>query len=175
MNRHLLIIAFLFSLFLPETLLAQKDDSNRQQWIQEMRQYKRTYLTKELGLNQSQQNRFLPLYEEMEEQTFRISDEARQMEKRISEMENPSDTELEKATEAQNEARLRVAEIERDYMEKFKGILTSRQLFELNSVERNFQKDMLKQHHRLRQNSMKATPKSGIASPKARRVNRNQN
>ena len=45
---------------------------------------------------------------------------------------------------------MRQAEIEKSYVEKFKDVLSHRQLFLLNSVERKFQRDIIRQHQRLR-------------------------
>ena len=154
MVKKLLIYISVLLFLMPCVASAQrKEDGARSQWLTEMRQYKRNYFAKELGLTREQQNKFFPLYEEMDDETYRIEEEARQMEKRVSEMADPSDTEFEKATEALYDARLRTAQIEKDYLEKFNDILSRKQLFQLKAVERKFQRDMMRQHHRLRQNA----------------------
>lgn len=130
--------------------LQQPKDAELQQWMTEMRQYKQAYFAKELDLSRDQQNKFFPLYEELSDEKFKTEKEARDMEKRVADMANPSDTELEKATEALYDARLRTAQLDKEYLEKFKPILSKKQLFQLNSVERKFQRHMMKQHQRLR-------------------------
>lgn len=129
---------------------ASQNGNGRDQWMTEMRQYKRIYFNKELDLSREQQNKFYPLYEEMENQIFKINDEARAMEKRVGEMDDPSDLEYEKATEAMYDASVREADLEREYMEKFKSILSHKQLFRLKAVERQFNRELMRQHHRLR-------------------------
>lgn len=129
---------------------APQRPGEREQWMTEMRQYKRIYLTKELELTREQQTKFYPLYEEMEDNEAKINDEARAMEKRVAEMPNASDLEYEKATEAVYDAAVRSAQLEREYMDKFKDILSREQLFRLKAVERQFNREMMKQHHRLR-------------------------
>lgn len=124
-----------------------------------MRQYKRTYFTKELELSRDQQNKFYPLYEEMEDQINKINDDARSMEKRVGEMTNPSDLEYEKATEAVYDSAVRCAQLERDYMDKFQNILSRKQLFKLKSVERKFSREVMKQHNRLRSKAKTASDK----------------
>ena len=123
---------------------------DRSQWMNELRQYKRTYFTKELDLTREQQNKFFPLYEEMTRQTTQIDDDVRMMERRIAEADDATDLEYEKATEAIYDGKVRQAEIEKSYVEKFKDVLSHRQLFLLNSVERKFQRDIIRQHQRLR-------------------------
>lgn len=130
--------------------VAQDRTVDRSQWMNELRQYKRTYFTKELELTREQQTKFFPLYEEMEQQTAQIDEDVRLMERRIAEAPDATDLEYEKATEAIYDGKVRQAEIEKSYIEKFKDVLSRRQLFRLNSVERQFQRDIIKQHQRLR-------------------------
>lgn len=143
------LVLLVCSLYAVVPSIAQ-DRSDRDQWMNEIRQYRRVYFTKELGLSKEQQNKFFAIYDEMEEQISRIDEDTRVMERRIAEATDASDVEYEKATEAMYDAKVSQAELERNYMEKFKNVLDKKQLFELKSVERQFQRDMLKQHQRLR-------------------------
>lgn len=123
---------------------------DRAQWMSELRQYKRSYFAKELELTREQQNKFFPLYEEMEEQTGKLEEETRLMEKRLTDAPDASDLEYEKATEAIYETKVKQATLEQSYLEKFSQVLSPKQLFELKSVERRFSRDMVKQYSRLR-------------------------
>lgn len=123
---------------------------DRGQWMNEIRQYRRTYMAKELGLSREQQNKFFPLYEEMEAQTSQIDEDVRVMESRLNEAQDVTDLEYEKCAEAMYDAKVRQADIEKNSMEKFKDVLTRKQLFDLKRVERQFQRELLKQHQRLR-------------------------
>ncbi len=125
--------------------------------MNEIQQYKRGYFAKELGLTKEQQDKFFPLYEEMEQQTHRIEEESRIMEKRVSEAEDATALEYEKATEALYDAKVKEADLEREYMVKFKEILDSKQLFELKAVERKFTREMMRQHHRIRSSRVAET------------------
>lgn len=135
---------------------APQPKGERAQWMTEMRQYKRSYLAKELDLSREQQNKFCPLYEEMEDQVAKINDEARVMEQRVADIPNATDLEYEKASEAMYDAAVRSAQVEREYMDKFRQILTGKQLFRLKAAERQFNREMMKQHHRLRTKIKKA-------------------
>lgn len=143
-------VVWLFASAYQISFAASQNQGEREQWMTEMRQYKRVYFTKELELTREQQNKFYPLYEEMEDMEAKINDESRAMEKRVAELQNASDLEYEKATEAIYDASVRCAQLEREYMDKFKEILSGKQLFRLKAVERQFNREMMKQHHRLR-------------------------
>ncbi len=131
-------------------VVAGQEKGEREQWMNELWQYKRTYFTKELDLTREQQNKFFPLYEEMEAQTRQVNEDARLMERRVAEAPDASGVECEKAAEAMYEAKVKEAVIEKDYMEKFKEILSPRQLFRLKAVERQFSREIMRQHHRIR-------------------------
>ena len=131
--------------------LSAQDKGERQQWMNEMQQYKRTYFAKELDLTREQQNKFFPLYEEMEAQIRRIDEDTRVMERRVSEAgDDAANIEYEKATEAMYDAKVKEASLEKDYMARFREILSPRQLFQLKAVERRFSREMMRQHHRIR-------------------------
>lgn len=129
---------------------APQNAGERDQWMAEMRQYKRLYFIKELDLTADQKNKFFPVYEEMEDKIAKINEDSRAMEKRVADLPSASEVEYEKATEAMYEASIKSAELEKEYMEKFRSILTPKQLFRLKAVERQFNREIMRQHHRLR-------------------------
>ncbi len=156
MRKFILLNLLWIVLLSPIAMLAApQDEGGREKWMTELRQYKRVYFTRELELSRDQQNEFYPLYEEMEDKISQINDEARMMEKRVADLENATDLEYVTSAEASYNAKLREAETEKEYMEKFKTILTPKQLFKLKAVERQFSRELMKQHHRLRDRSQK--------------------
>lgn len=134
--------------------------AEREQWMSEMRQYKRLYFAKELDLNADQKAKFFPLYEEMDNKVAKINEDARAMEKRVAELPAASDLEYDKATEAIYDAQVQSAQVEKEYSEKFRSILTPKQLFRLKAVERQFNRELMKQHNRLRNKAKADKPKA---------------
>lgn len=130
--------------------LYAQGSSDRELWMNEMAQYRRTFFTKELNLDREQQNKFFPLFDEMEEHTRKLEDESRVMVRRIAQAGDATDMEYEKAAESVYDIEVQKATLEREYLQKFKEILTPRQIFELKSVERKFSRELMKQHHRIR-------------------------
>lgn len=129
---------------------ADAPSPEREQWLTELRQYKRNYFTKELDLSREQQQKFFPLYEEMGQKIADIQDEARTMERRIAEADDATDTEYRKATEVLYDADLQEAQLRKDYSAQFADILTPDQLFRLKGTERDFARELVKQHQRIR-------------------------
>ena len=123
----------------------------RRQFFKELRDYKHNYLAKELSLSKDQQQKFFPVYVEMEDNVAEMNEETRLLEKKVSDnMEDATDLELDKATEALYELKIKEGETEKDYAEKFKSILSKKQLFQLKNAERNFNRELLQHQSRLR-------------------------
>lgn len=126
-------------------------DSERQKWFKEIREYKHSFLAKELDLSREQQRKFFLLYDEMEDQTNRLNHETRQLEEKVANSEtDATDIEYEKATEVLFDQKCKEGEIEKAYLIKFQSILSKKQLFQLKGAERKFTRDIMKHHRRLR-------------------------
>ncbi len=146
------ILSFIFILIAQlSTISAQNKPSkqDREKWFQEMREYKHSFLTKELDLSEEQQKKFFPLYDAMEKETFKLNRETRHMAKNLKKSENDiSDIEYEKAAEALFELKSKEGQIEMNYFNKFKDVLTKKQLFQLKGAERKFTNKIMKHHNR---------------------------
>lgn len=156
--RSITLITLITSILLQcQTVLAQRQaNEDREKWFKEMRDYKHTFLAKELELSRDQQRKFFPIYDEMEDETGKLVHETRQMEdKVIKDGDNVSDIEYEKAAEILFEQKSKEGEIEKTYMKKFQPILTKKQLFMLKGAERKFTRDIMKHHRRLRSTAKK--------------------
>lgn len=151
MKKILYILTALVLISVGSSKALAQGRPDRSQWMSEMRQYKCNYLAKELGLSKEQEQKFFPLYEEMEALTTQMEEETRAMERRLSESSDVTDLEYEKATEALFDLKTKQGEVEKSYMDKYKSVLTPRQLFMLKGVERQFSRDLMKQHQRIKQ------------------------
>ncbi len=152
MKKLILIAMVIFAALTAATPANAQGKNSRDKWMSEMRQFKRTYLAKELDLTKEQQNKFFPVYEAMEDECARLDDDMKTMERRVSQAPDASDLEYEKAADAMYETKVRQAEIEKEYSAKFKEILSAKQYFRLKDVDRQFARDMMRQHNRLRGN-----------------------
>lgn len=128
----------------------QPDKSERKQWFRELREYKHGYFTKELGLSREQQDQFFPLYDAMEDEIAKLNNETRDMEQKVRESADASDLEYEKATEAIFDLKGKEYDIEKSYFSRFDSILTKKQMFLLKGTERQFSRELMRHHRRLK-------------------------
>ncbi len=87
----------------------------------------------------------------MDKSIHQLNRQTRALEKKIDRSKEPiSDLEYEKAAEALYELKGKEAETEMAYFNKFKTILTPRQMYELKKAERKFTQELMMQHSRMR-------------------------
>lgn len=142
-----LLVMFMAFGYAPEA--SARKQCKRDTWFKEMLQLKHDYLVKELNLSREQQTKFFPLYDQMENEKKKLFDQTRAMEKSVAEKgDKATDLELEKASDAIVEMKGRESAIEKKYYCRFKQILTPRQIFKLHDAERKFQRQMVKEHHK---------------------------
>lgn len=121
---------------------------DRQKYLGEMRQYKHDFIVKDLDLTRDQQNAFFPIYDKMDDELTQVAEETRDLEDKVAADDKATDTELESAARTVFEQKSKEGEIEKAYFEKFKGILSPRQLLKLKSAERKFTQQLFRQHGR---------------------------
>ena len=96
-----------------------------------------------MGLTQTQQKQFMPIYEQMEREIYQVNRNARALAKEVEKKKNPTDKDYEIAASALSRTRIQEGEIESKYFEKFSKILSKKQLFLLKQTEVKFTREML--------------------------------
>lgn len=126
------------------------DGPERSRILNKMREYRQEFISNELKLDKEQRREFFELYDEMDDKVQQINRETRDLERSVSEKDNATDTEIDAAATAVYLQKQREAEIEQEYLERFRKVLSPRQLLNLRSAERKFTQQLMRQHHKLR-------------------------
>ena len=146
-----LAVLFVFAIF-SLSALAQSGTvsvADRSRWLSEIREYKHEFLIKDLNLTKEQQREFFPLYDSMEDEIERVNSETREIEARLNESPDASDIELENGARTLFEQKRAEGQIEMTYFDKFRNILTPRQMLKLKSAERRFTQQLVNHHRRM--------------------------
>ena len=117
--------------------------NGRTKFAADMYQAKHEMIIKELGLTQTQQKQFMPVYEQMEREIYQVNRNARVLASEVEKKKNPTDRDYEVAASALSNTRIQEGEIEAKYFEKFSKILSKKQLFQLKQAEAKFTREML--------------------------------
>ncbi|MDE5661842.1 MAG: hypothetical protein K2F91_00800 [Muribaculaceae bacterium] len=130
---------------------APLNDIDREKALCEMKAYKHDVLAKELDLTKEQQRDFFPIYDELDSKLLQINLETRELERRTEADAEASDTELEAAAAAIYAQKQKEGKLEMEYYDKFRELLTPRQLLRLRSAEKKFTRTLVRHHRRLRE------------------------
>lgn len=129
----------------------QKNFKNR---FEEFYNIKRQYLVKEVGMTKEEEEKFFPVYDELQKKKF---DEQMNLRKTIKELDKNKETASSQSymavAEAMNGIKLKEAQLETEYFKKFKSILSPEKLYKLQHAEMRFNMEMLKKNNREKPNS----------------------
>lgn len=127
----------------------QLSDEDRNRYVTQVRAYKHKFLAKELDLSKDQQEAFFELFDKMEDLIIDLGIESRDAEaKALS--DDASVADIDAASAALYTQKLREGEIEVEYFNKLKEVLTPRQLVRLKGADRRFNQQLMRQHRRIR-------------------------
>lgn len=139
MKRIYLILFLLLAIALPG--MAQKREKNRDEMRKEILDFKLKFLAQEMELTPEQQQKFFPLYTQMENERFELYREASRAEKKVKEA-SATEEDYAAAAEMSSSAKLKEAQIEEKYNEKFKAFLSPKQMYKMKEAEEKFRKKM---------------------------------
>lgn len=157
LNRSISIMCAVFAVFMFSLRIAaqQLNEEDRNRYVTQIRAYKHDYIVKELDLTKEQQNAFFELYDNMEDKIMDLGTEVRNLENSAL-SDNASSEEVSAAVAALYSQKQQEGEIEMEYYEKYKNILSPRQLVLLKQAERKFNQQLMRQHRRIRGEKMNA-------------------
>lgn len=135
---------FFTILIIAAVALTAAAQGNRSKWGQEMLEAKHKMIIETVGLSPTQQEQFMPVYQEMEREIYQTNRDARTLAAEVEKKKSPSDSEYAQAAEALSRAKVREGEIEAKYFDKFSKMLSKRQLFLLKQAESKFTRTMLR-------------------------------
>lgn len=154
MKKSLIIaLLMLAGISLSNNVCAQENEMPQQnKWIEEIRNFKHSFLIKETAMTDEQSKVFIPLYTEKEDKIYKANREARKMEAELSRTQaEASEEEYLKVAQALSNIAATEAEIENYYFKIFSNILNPKQMFLLKRAENRFAIEMLNHNKRSKQ------------------------
>ncbi|MCD7936931.1 MAG: hypothetical protein LUG98_08735 [Tannerellaceae bacterium] len=130
------------------TLYAQERDNGRSngRFDRETFLVKRSaFITAELGLTPEEAAAFMPLCEELQKKKFEAGLQCRKLHREIRGKETTTDAEYTKAIDECLGVGITEAQLELEYYEKFKKILSPEKLYKYKHAELKFARDFMKE------------------------------
>ncbi|MDR2498109.1 MAG: hypothetical protein LBD28_01570 [Tannerellaceae bacterium] len=106
---------------------------------------RKAFFTSELGLTSREVEQFIPLVEELQEKKFEAGQRCRKLTRDLRRKDNPSDDEYIFVIDECLKMGLREAELEKEYYDKFKKVLSPEKLYRYKEVEFKFVREFLKE------------------------------
>lgn len=116
----------------------------------------KAFFTEKAGLTEDEANAFFPLYNELQQKKRDLSREIRHI-MRQGGVESSEEQSL-KAIDAQAETNIKIAELEKEYLQKFKEILPASKILKVQNAEEQFNSQILKDIQQSRDHQFQQSP-----------------
>jgi len=142
MNKKNIILVMVFTI--SQVFFFSGNAQEEESRLERLKSQKVAFLTERIGLSTEDAQNFWPVYNEMAEKMDKLWKEKKENIKRLYHSDEPlSEAEKEAAIDQHISYELKKANLEKEYHEKFKKILTIDQVIKLYGAEHEFKKKML--------------------------------
>lgn len=137
----LLVLSFFLLALMP--LSAQKSSNKKHFDIDKFKKEKAQFLTKEIGLTDSESKTFIPLVNELMDRKVQINRTIRGEIRDIRNKKDKSEADYEKLIEAAYEIRTKELELDKEYYIKLRKILPAEKIYKYQRAETKFMRKMV--------------------------------
>lgn len=133
-------ISFVFSL----PMSAQRNQQGRQFDRKEFLEKRNTFLTEEIGLTSDEAAKFIPLYNECQRKKFEVGQRCRKLSREMREKKDATPADYTDTVDECVGVKLKEAQMDVEYYEKFKKILSPEKLYKLTNAEYRFAREFIR-------------------------------
>ena len=150
MKRNLIILVLLSSFSL--MFAQQNNERNRKEEFEKFNAKRMEYISKEMNLTTEQAKVFWPICNELQQKKFQLNRELREEIRRVVQQEKsgskPADGNYEKIINLSADVKIKEARLEKEYIEKFKAVVSAEQIFKYQHAELLFARTFFDQDKR---------------------------
>lgn len=152
-----LIILSLFFINVPFT---NAQDANKALMnLQEFEKKKQEFITIEADLSKEEADKFFPLNNELQKKKLELHKKHQEDMKHINESENISDAEYEQVMKENIDLKMKEAELDKEYSDKFNKLISPQKLFKAQQAERTFMQEELRKFRESKKDGRTTTGK----------------
>jgi len=145
MYRIINIIFVAVMVLTPLQMNAQQKEKTHNHFDKESFLIKRSaFITAELGLTPEEAATFIPLCEELNQKKYEAGQRCRKLSREVRSKINPTDAEYTQVIDECLTVGLKEAELEKEYYERFKKMLSPEKLYKYKDAERKFAREFMK-------------------------------
>ena len=101
------------------------------------------FFTKRANLTEEEAAKFFPLYNELQQKKMQINHQSRQ--NAVREQQQMSEADCLKTIDALADAQIQIAQLEKEYLEKFKKVLPASKILKIQMAEDQFNSELIKE------------------------------
>ena len=143
MKKIFLLILIGAALFNIVAASAQGQQTNRQILGNDFWERRNDFIKKEVGLTADEASKFIPLETEFRNKIVEVGRECRSLARESQNRRKMSDGEYSKLVDCQIETRIKEAQLEKEYYEKFKKILSPEKLYKYQQADISFSRELV--------------------------------
>ena len=125
----------------------------------------KAFFTEKAGLTEDEAAAFFPLYNELQQKKRDLNREMR----RMTRQENQTEEQAQKSLDAIADINIRIAELEKEYVQKFKEVLPATKILKVQNAEEQFNSQMLKDIQQSRGHQFQQGPQRPGQQPQQQR------
>ena len=142
MNKKI-IFGLLLSLFVTNIVSAQPKDNKRKEAFDKFKAQRVAFITEKVNLTSEEAIAFWPLCNELQEKKFELNKPLRELRRdQRNEKKKLTAEDYLKIIDLNAEIKLKEAQLEKEYLEKFKKVLSSEKIFKYQQAEEDFMKQV---------------------------------
>ena len=158
MKKILFLISISF-LFINVLFINAQSSTKSLMNLQEFEKNKQEYIVKEAGLTMEEAEQFFPLNSELQKKKLELHRKYKDNMKQTKEAEDISDEAYEKLIEENLNLKMKEAELDKEYTEKFNKLMSPHKLFKAQQAERFFMQEELRKYRESKNNGRTTTGK----------------
>lgn len=151
--KKIIYIFLALSMLLIPTYGATQQKGEKQRNRTEQRKFdkeafiakRNAFIVEKAKLTKEEAEKFLPLFEELKEKKFRVGMNCRQKIRSLHKKEKTTEKEYLEILYCQIDSRKEEAELDREYIEKFKKILSAEKIFLCQEAEMHFAREFMRE------------------------------
>lgn len=144
-------MSFLFAL----TLFPLSAQQHRHFDVDEFKKKKAEYIIKEVGLTEAEAKAFIPLCNELLDKRFELNHNVRSKNRQIREKKERTDADYTQMIESSFDLRAKELELEKEYYQKFRKVLSAEKIYKYQRAESKFMKEAFNKNGQRRKQDRK--------------------
>lgn len=148
MNKFIVYIFAVFSIMQVTEVIAQPSKQHKGFDREAYESKKNAFITAELKLTPEEAAAFIPLTNELEHKKFEASQECRRINRELRKKESPLEKDYNQAIDVCLEVQMKEAELEKEYYNKFRKVLSPEKLYRYKNAEMKFARIFMKERNK---------------------------